>query len=170
MRWLVEAADAKTGRETELTIEALTEGEAERLARYNGLLVSRVRKAGAEPAPVVAYARPVAADGAEWAELAGPDRARLVRRARATGRIGAALEALGWLLLAGAVAAFVWSALVWGWGNWRDWRGWLPLAAARAWAVALGGAAAVVIGSVMRLLAAMGAVMGKAAARGGGAA
>src|SRR5436190_1230943 len=36
MRWLVEAADTKTGKDTEMTVEALTEADAERVAPAAG--------------------------------------------------------------------------------------------------------------------------------------
>jgi hypothetical protein len=106
MRWHVEAADVKTGRETVLTIEAVTQADAERMARYNGLLVSSVRKAGAgeTPAPVVAYARP--RDDEEAAERESAEAARLGRRARAAGRLGVAVSVVGWAALAGGVVVF----------------------------------------------------------------
>jgi hypothetical protein len=152
MRWQVEAADAKTGEETRLTIEALTEVEAERLARYNGLLVSRVWKAGAPAAPVVAYATPQAAEVAAGA--APLEYLLLTRRARATRTLGGITSALGWIALIGGVGLFGYVAVRNGWADWKDWRAWLPPAAAVAWPVALGGAVAVVAGSTLRLLAA----------------
>lgn len=162
MRWLVEAADARTGADTAITVEALTEAEAERLARYNGLLVSRISKAsGAQPAPVVSYAS--VGDG--HASIASS--VRLVRRARSTERLGVALWFLGWTALILSVGSFSYSALRHGWGDLTDWRAWLPAALSPpAWRLALGGVAAVVVGSVLRLLAAMALALGVAGRRG----
>jgi hypothetical protein len=154
MRWRVEAADAKTGLETEMTIEALTEAEAERLARYNGLLVSRISKDGYQPAPVVPYAKPAVPDE-RTSDVAA---VALVRRARSTQRLGLALATLGWVMLSGGVGLFGYVALRHGWGDWANWRAWLPAAAAAAgpaWRLAAGGTAAVAAGSALRLLAAM---------------
>jgi hypothetical protein len=55
MRWQVDGAEAATGKETSLTIEALTAAEAEQQARYNGILVSRVERTD-KPAPGLTYA------------------------------------------------------------------------------------------------------------------
>ena len=163
MRWLIEAADTKTGQDTEITVEALTEAEAEKLARYNGLLVSRISKAGYAPAPVVAYAKPADHDGG----ATGLETMVLARRARSTGRLGLALWILGWVMVAAGVGLFVYGALRHGWGDWANWRAWLPPAAVPAWAVAAGGAAALAVGSVLRLMAAMAAVLRGAESRGG---
>lgn len=157
MRWHVEAADTKTGLETEFTVEAVTAVEAERLAHYNGLLVSSIRKAGARPAgagpaPVVAYAGPAPEEAAvEYPQLA--------RRAGATRLLGIVLSAFGWVALAGGVGLFVYLALRWGWDDWKNWRAWAPPAARGAWRVVLGGAAALTVGSAMRLMAAMAMVL-----------
>ena len=51
MRWTVEGADAKTGDERVIEVEARDEPNAEALARGQGLLVSRVTPAGGAPAP-----------------------------------------------------------------------------------------------------------------------
>ena len=152
MRWHVEAADAKTGEETQLTIEALTDVEAERLARYNGLLVSRVRRAEVPAAQVVAYATPQAAEVAAGATPL--EHLQLARRARATQALGAIVSALGWIALVVGVGLFGYVAVRNGWADWKDWRSWLPPAATTSWPVALGGAVAVVAGSTLRLLAA----------------
>jgi hypothetical protein len=63
MRWKVEGADPVTGSDQLLNVEALTAEEAERQARYNGLLVSRVYAASARRAdtPVLLYATPARA-------------------------------------------------------------------------------------------------------------
>jgi hypothetical protein len=53
----------------------------------------------------------------------------------------------------------VYPALRVGWGDWRAWRAWLPAAGGGAWRVAAGGAVAVIVGSVLRLLAAMAMVL-----------
>src|SRR5687768_4795901 len=60
MRWTVEGADAKTGESATISVEAHSAEEAERQARYNGMLVAEVRPSGARPAapaggPVVDY-------------------------------------------------------------------------------------------------------------------
>lgn len=152
MRWRVEAADAKTGMETQITVEALTEADAERLARYNGLLVSRISKDGYQPAPVVPYAKPPAT------EEGTPDFAALVvvRRARSTARLGLALTILGWVILAAGVGLFGYTVLHLGWGDWANWRAWLPPAlGGPAWRVAAAAVALVALGSALRLLAAM---------------
>ena len=160
MRWLVEAADTKTGQETAITVEALTEAEAELLARYNGLLVSKVsRAARPPPAPVVPYAAP------RPPEPEAPEFPHLVRRARATRVLGVVISWLGWSALAGAVGLFGYVALRYGWGDWTDWRGWLPPAARVAWRPALGAVAALTVGSTLRLLAAAALVMPKLARR-----
>ena len=163
MRWHVEAADTKTGLETAFTVEALTEAEAERLAHYNGLLVSAVRKAGVRPAgvkppPVVPYAKPAPADEV-------PEYPHLIRRARATRALGVALAVVGWAALAAGVGTFAYVALRAGWSDWTDWRAWLAPAAAGSWRVAVGGLAALAAGSALRLLAAMALVL-RVAARG----
>src|SRR4051794_791965 len=162
MRWLVEAADTKTGKDTEMTVEALTEADAERVARYNGLLVSKVCRAGDKPAPLVEYARRAVVVG----EPQGlPEFERLVRRARGTRMVGVAFTVGGWATLALAAGWFGYNVVHGGWGNWSNWRDWLPPAAGGAWRVALAGAGAVAAGSVLRLLAAMALAM-SAAARG----
>ena len=102
MRWLVEAADTKTGQETAITVEALTEADAERMAHYNGLLVSRVRKYGARPAPVVPYAAPADVPAPSAGEFP-----QLARRARGARRVGVILVVIGWVAIVVAVAAFV---------------------------------------------------------------
>lgn len=163
MRWHVEAADAKTGMETAFTVEALTEVEAERLARYNGLLVSNIRKAGlrppgAKPPPVVPYAAPAPVEAA-------PEYPQLVRRARSTRALGLAFTVLGWITLAAGVALFAYLALRAGWSDWKDWRAWLVPAASRAWPAAVGSLAALAVGSALRLLAAIALVL-RFAARG----
>ena len=149
MRWLVEAADSKTGQETAITVEALTEADAERLARYNGLLVSRVRRAGPPPAPVVPYAGPLR-------EV--PPRHRraphLGRRARAAGRMGIALVVIGWVALVVAVAAFSDAAIRHRDEVASDWRAWLGVSAEAAWRPLLLALAALAAGSALRLLAA----------------
>lgn len=162
MRWLVEAADTKTGEETEITVEAMTEAEAEILARYNGLLVSKVYKLGRKkPAPVVPYAKPQVID------TAPPDFSRLVRRARSTRRLGIAFSVLGWFAVACGVGIFGYVALRNGWGDWGNWRAWLPAAmGSTAWRVALGGVAAIAAGSVLQLLASMALVLRIAARHG----
>jgi hypothetical protein len=149
MRWLVEAADTKTGQETAITVEALTEADAERIARYNGLLVSRVLKAGPPPAPVVPYAGPLR-------EAAPPQRQlpHVARRARAAGRVGLALVVIGWVALVVAVTAFTDTAVRHRDVAASDWRAWLLVSADAAWrpiALALGAHAA---GTALRLLAA----------------
>ena len=156
MRWLIEAADTKTGQETEITVEALTEAEAERLARYNGLLVSRISKAGYAPAPVMPYAKAADVDDDP------PDFATLVlaRRARSTERLGLTLCVLGWAMVSVGVGMFVYSALRSGWGDWANWRGWLPGAmTGPAWRFAAAGVASVAAGLALRLLAAMALVL-----------
>ena len=162
MRWLIEAADTKTGLDTEITVEAMTETEAEQLARYNGLLVSKVYKAARkQPAPVVPYAKPVVVEQ-------GPlDFSVLVRRARSTRALGTALWVLGWAALVCSVGVFSYTASRHGWGDWSNWRGWLPLAAGGpAWRIALFAIAAITAGSVLRLLAAMALVLRIAARQG----
>jgi len=60
MRWKIEGADAGTGSEIRLTVEAATRDEAEAKARYNGILVANVSAMVPEPAPPLAYeAQPV---------------------------------------------------------------------------------------------------------------
>ena len=61
MRWEVQGADAATGKETTITLEAVTAEEAEKQARYNGMLVSHVRKAAPKPSPKLDYAAPTPA-------------------------------------------------------------------------------------------------------------
>ena len=163
MRWHVEAADTKTGLETAFTVEAMTEVEAERLAHYNGLLVSNIRKAsvkppGAKPAPVVPYAAPAPSDPA-------PEYPYLVRRARSTQALGLVLTAIGWAALAVSVVVFAYVALRAGWSDGSNWRGWLVPAAAQSWRVAVGALAALAVGSALRLLAAMALAL-RLAARG----
>jgi hypothetical protein len=55
MRWKVEGADAATGNEIRITVEAFTREEAETKARYNGILVASVSPLVPEPAPPLAY-------------------------------------------------------------------------------------------------------------------
>ena len=160
MRWLVEAADTKTGQETTITVEALSEAEAERLARYNGLLVSKVSRAQRPPpAPVVPYAGP------RPPQPEPPEFPHLVRRARATRVLGVVISWLGWSALGGAVGLFGYVTLRAGWGDWSDWRGWLPPAARVAWLPALGAVTALTVGFTLRLLAACALVMPKLARR-----
>jgi hypothetical protein len=59
MRWDVEGADTTTGKDVRLTVEAVTREEAERLARYNGILVATVSRPA--PAPSIDYEPPPAA-------------------------------------------------------------------------------------------------------------
>ena len=160
MRWLVEAADTKTGQETAITVEALSEAEAERLARYNGLLVSKVSRAvRPPPAPVVPYAAP------RPPEPEPPEIPHLVRRAHATRVLGVVISWFGWSALAGGVGLFGFVALRAGWGDWSDWRGWLLPAARAAWRPALSAVLALTVGSTLRLLAAVALVMPKLARR-----
>jgi len=167
MRWLVEAADTKTGQETAITVEALTEADAERLARYNGLLVARVRKAAATRlAPVVPYAKPapVVPYAAPLDPAPAPELPQLARRARAARHVGAMLVLVGWVALVVAAAAFIDVAVRRGSGAWDDWRSWLGAAADVAWRPAAGGLAALAAGTALRLLAAMALAL-RAAAR-----
>ena len=159
MRWVVEAADARTGTETEISVEALTEAEAERVARYNGLLVSRVRKAVSPAGVVMPYAGPVLVAPAVLPPGRGGTWARLERRARATRVLGVVVAILGWVLLAGGVGVFVVVVVLGARQGPGLWREWLPQAAGRAWPLMVVGAASVVAASVLRLLAAMGSVM-----------
>jgi hypothetical protein len=160
MRWLVEAADTKTGQETAITVEALSEAEAELLARYNGLLVSKVSRAvRPPPAPVVPYAATAPP------EPEPPEFPHLVRRARATRVLGVVISWLGWSATAGGVGLFGYVALRAGWGDWADWRGWLPPAARASWRPVLGAVVALSIGSTLRLFAAAALVMPKLARR-----
>ena len=160
MRWLVEAADTKTGLETAITVEALSEADAERLARYNGLLVSKVSRAvRPPPAPVVPYAAP------RPPEPEPPEFPHLVRRARATRVLGVVISWLGWSALAGGVGLFGYVALRARWGDWSDWRGWLPPAARASWRLALAAVVALSLGSTLRLLAAAALVVPKLARR-----
>ena len=55
MRWKVEGADELTGTERRLVVEARDRDEAERKARYGGLLVASVE---ADAAPALDYAGP----------------------------------------------------------------------------------------------------------------
>lgn len=55
MKWIIEGADESSGQEQHLTLEARDRDEAERLARYRGVLVSSVR---ADLAPSLEYRRP----------------------------------------------------------------------------------------------------------------
>ena len=167
MRWLVEAADTKTGEETEITVEALTEADAERLARYNGLLVSKVYRASrkmppaAPPAPVVPYAK------AEPAVLIGSGTAefpRLARQARTARAVGLGLCVFGWFVIVLAVGAFGYELARDLWGDWGALWQWLPGAAVRALPALAIGAAGVAAGSALRLLSAMALVL-RAAAR-----
>lgn len=162
MRWLVEAADTKTGQETKLTVEALTEADAERVARYNGLLVSKVSRAGGAPAQVVPYAVTTPTPARLQATAEYP---RLVQRARATQAIGIVLTVLGWFAVALGVISFVYLAARGGWGYWRNWRAWLLPNAAQTWGVALG-VVAITAGSVLRLLAETVLVFSTVACRG----
>jgi len=167
MRWLVGAADTKTGQETEITVEALTEADAERLARYNGLLVSKVYKASRRaplvppPAPVVPYAKaaPAALIGSGATEFP-----RLARQARATRAVGLGLCVLGWFVVVLAVGAFGYELVRDLWGDWAAWWQWLPGAAGRTLPALAIGAAGVAAGSALRLLSAMALVL-RAAAR-----
>ena len=159
MRWLVEAADTKTGQETAITVEALSEAEAELLARYNGLLVSKVSKAVRPRAPVVPYAAPAPP------EPEPPEFPHLVRRARATRVLGVVVSWLGWSALTAGAGLFGYVALRGGWGDWSDWRSWLPPAARVAWRPALGAVVALTVGSTLRLLAAVALVVPKLARR-----
>jgi hypothetical protein len=167
MRWLVEAADTKTGQETEITVEALTEADAERLARYNGLLVSKVYKAGrktpplAPPPPVVPYAKP---DPAVIIGSGPPEFTRLVRQARATRNVGLAVSVCGWSVVAICVGAFGYRAARDLWGDWGAWWQWLPGDAAQALPTLALGAGGVALGSLLRLLSSMALVL-RAAAR-----
>jgi hypothetical protein len=155
MRWLVEAADSKTGQETEITVEALTEADAERLARYNGLLVSRVSKAGPPPAPVVPYAGPLRRVAPRPRHLP-----HLARRARAAGRVGVALVVIGWIALVVAVIAFGDAAARHRDVLTSDWRAWLASSADAAWRPILLALAALAAGPALRLLAALALAVG----------
>ena len=151
MRWVVEAVDSRTGLDTHMTVEALTATEAERLARYNGLLVADVYKHTfasrfrSRPAPVMPYAPP------KPAEQGPPSYAQVLRDARWVRRLGLALSALGWVGVFGAAAVFAYLATRAGAANWKDWRAWLLEPAAASWRWAAAGAACVAAGSVLRL-------------------
>ena len=154
MRWVIEAVDSRTGLDTEMTVEALTATEAERLARYNGLLVANVYKHGfvrrfkRPTPPVMPYAPP------RPLEPGPPSYAQVLRDARWVRRLGQAVSALGWVGVFGAAAWFAYLATKAGAGNWRDWKHWLVVPAAVAWRYALVGAACVLTGAVLRLLGA----------------
>ena len=153
MRWVVEAVDSRTGLDTEMTVEALTATEAERLARYNGLLVADVYKHGfvrrfrREP-PVMPYAPP------RSLEPGPPSYAQVLRDARWVRRLGQAISALGWVAVFGAAAWYAYLATRAGAHHWKDWHAWLVAPALVAWRYALAGAACVIVGSVLRLLGA----------------
>src|SRR5690242_16603746 len=124
MRWVVEAVDSRTGLDTEMSVEAVTATEAERLARYNGLLVANVYKhsfAGRlrRLAPVMAYAPP------KTVEPGPPSYAQVLRDARWVRRLGQGLAAVGWVGVFGAAAYFAYRATRAGATNWKDWRAWL---------------------------------------------
>ena len=154
MRWVVEAVDSRTGLDTQMTVEALTATEAERLARYNGLLVADVykhsfaRRFRSRPAPVVPYSPP------RQLEPGPPSYAQVLRDARWVRRLGVMVTAAGWVGVFGAAAWFAFLATRAGAVNWRDWHAWLAQPAAASWRWALAGAVFVVIGSALRLLGA----------------
>ncbi len=147
MRWLIEAADSKTGLETEITVEARTEADAERLARYNGLLVSKVSRFGPKPATIVPY---------RGVDVAGPPKYRQLLRSAAWVRgQGLAVAGLGWVGLLAAAGVFGFLCMRHGWDNWKSWRAWLVPASLATWSWAAAAAALVVVGSVLRLAGAV---------------
>lgn len=147
MRWLVEAADSKTGMETEITVEARTEAEAERLARYNGLLVWKVSRVGARPAPLVLYRGP---------EVAGPPQyVQVLRSAAWVRRLGIVVSAVGWIGFVLALGVFSFLCMREGWDNWKSWRTWLVPAALATWRWAAAAAGCVIAGAVLRLTGAV---------------
>jgi hypothetical protein len=154
MRWVIEAVDSRTGLDTEMTVEALTAVEAERLARYNGLLVANVYKHGfvsrfrRVPPPVVSYAPP------KPLEPGPPTYAQVLRDARWVRRLGQAVSGVGWIGVFGAAAWFAFLATKAGASHWRVWKTWLLEPASVVWRYALLGAALVLVGSVLRLLGA----------------
>ena len=154
MRWVVEAVDSRTGLDTEMTVEALTAADAERIARYNGLLVADVykhvigRRFRLHPPPVVAYAPP------KVVERGLPTYAQVLRDAAWVRKLGQAVLAVGWVGVFGAVAWFAYLSTRSGADNWANWRAWLVAPAADSWRWALAGASCVVLGSMLRLLGA----------------
>jgi hypothetical protein len=153
MRWVVEAVDSRTGLDTEMTVEALTATEAERLARYNGLLVADVYKHGfvrrfRRVPPVMPYAPP------RSLEPGPPAYAQVLRDARWVRRLGQGIAAVGWVGVFGAAAWYAYLATRAGAHHWKDWRAWLVAPALVPWKYALAGAALVIVGSVLRLLGA----------------
>ena len=154
MRWVVEAVDSRTGADTEMTVEALTAAEAERIARYNGLLVADVykhafgRRFRRHPLPVVAYAPP------KIVEAGPPSYAQVLRDAAWVRKLGQAVLAVGWVGVFAAAAVFAYLATRAGADNWGNWKAWLVLPATLTWKWAVAGAACVVVGSVVRLLGA----------------
>ena len=147
MRWLVEAADSKTGMETEITVEARTEAEAERLARYNGLLVWKVSRVGARPAPLVPYRGP---------EVAGPPQyVQVLRSAAWVRRLSVVVSAVGWIGFVTALGVFSFLCMREAWDNWKSWRAWLLPATVATWRWAAAAAGCVIAGAVMRLMGAV---------------
>jgi hypothetical protein len=151
MRWLVEAADSKTGMETEITVEARSEADAERLALYNGLLVWKITRVGPRPAPVVPY---------RGTDAAGPPQyLQVLRSAAWVRRIGLVAGALGWAGLLVSLGAFSFLCMRAGWDNWKSWQAWLVPSAAATWRWAVAASACVVLGAVLRRMAAVAAAV-----------
>jgi len=147
MRWLIEAADSKTGMETEITVEARTEADAERLARYNGLLVWKVSRVGPRPAPLVPYRGP---------EVAGPPQyAQVLRSAAWVRRLSIVVSAVGWVGFVTALGVFSFLCMREGWDNWKAWRAWLVPATVATWLWAAAAACCVIAGAVLRMMGAV---------------
>lgn len=62
MKWIIDGADESSGQEQHLTLEARDRDEAERLARYRGVLVSSIQ---ADIAPPLEYQRTAASRAPE---------------------------------------------------------------------------------------------------------
>jgi hypothetical protein len=106
MRWDVEGADTTTGKDVRLTVEAVTREEAERLARYNGILVAAItRPAAAPPIDYQPPPQPIAT------ALAPPEYPDLVFAARWLRRLSYTAAAFG-VIYSGAAVLVVLLALL----------------------------------------------------------
>ena len=98
MRWEVTGADATSGAEGTITVDAATAEGAEQQVRYNGMLVSKVTKAGPKPkgATLIAPPTPVA-------HLVTPDYRAIVDGAKVLSFFAALLTTAGVLSVLAAI-------------------------------------------------------------------